>query len=244
MVSASGGFSAAGVARAVRRFPARHRIALTGTPVENDLTELWAILDWTNPGLLGSRNAFRKVWAGPIESGLEPTKARQFADLIEPFLLLDLTFLAANLLKVFDGGWVPLLFGGGNTRLLRWAARHADVVALSGLGRTLADGHQHTARWRTADIDAQVELAGGRPTEALVQHFQVTDDAEAALAEFTADTGLDVDQVRATPYVLVGTAEEIAAAVRGHERRWGITRFAVRRSALDGIEPVLRLLAQ
>jgi len=62
-------------------------VALTGTPVENNLTELWAILDWATPGLLGSRNAFRKVWAAPIESGLEPTKARQFADLIGPFLL-------------------------------------------------------------------------------------------------------------------------------------------------------------
>lgn len=63
------------------------RVALTGTPVENDLTELWAILDWTTPGLLGSRNAFRKVWAAPIESGVDPAKARQFADLIAPFLL-------------------------------------------------------------------------------------------------------------------------------------------------------------
>ncbi len=74
-------------ARALRTIPSRARVALTGTPVENDLTELWSILDWAIPGLLGSRNAFRKVWAGPIESGLEPTKARQFADLIGPFLL-------------------------------------------------------------------------------------------------------------------------------------------------------------
>ncbi|KRF12446.1 helicase [Nocardioides sp. Soil797] len=74
-------------ARALRTLPSVARIALSGTPVENNLTELWAILDWAIPGLLGSRNAFRKVWAGPIESGLEPTKARQFADLIEPFLL-------------------------------------------------------------------------------------------------------------------------------------------------------------
>ena len=74
-------------ARALRTIPSRGRVALTGTPVENDLTELWAILDWCTPGLLGSRNAFRKVWAAPIESGHEPTKARQFADLIGPFLL-------------------------------------------------------------------------------------------------------------------------------------------------------------
>ncbi|MBB3045569.1 DEAD/DEAH box helicase [Nocardioides soli] len=73
--------------RALRSIPSRARVALTGTPVENNLTELWAILDWAIPGLLGSRNAFRKVWAGPIESGREPSKAKQFADLIGPFLL-------------------------------------------------------------------------------------------------------------------------------------------------------------
>ncbi len=74
-------------ARALRAIPGTARVALTGTPVENNLTELWAILDWATPGLLGSRNAYRKVWAAPIESGTEPTKARQFADLIGPFLL-------------------------------------------------------------------------------------------------------------------------------------------------------------
>ena len=51
-------------ARTLRSIPSRARVALTGTPVENDLTELWAILDWAIPGLLGSRHAFRRVWAG------------------------------------------------------------------------------------------------------------------------------------------------------------------------------------
>lgn len=74
-------------ARALRQLPNRARVALSGTPVENDLTELWSILDWCVPGLLGSRQAFRRVWGAPIESGTEPTKARQFADLIGPFLL-------------------------------------------------------------------------------------------------------------------------------------------------------------
>ena len=74
-------------ARALRTIPSAARVALTGTPVENDLTELWSILDWATPGLLGSRQAFRKVWAGPIESGRDPTKARQFAGLVGPFLL-------------------------------------------------------------------------------------------------------------------------------------------------------------
>jgi superfamily II DNA or RNA helicase len=74
-------------ARNLRLVTSRCRVALTGTPVENNLTELWAILDWATPGLLGSRNAFRKRWAAPIESGVDPAVARQFAQLVEPFLL-------------------------------------------------------------------------------------------------------------------------------------------------------------
>ncbi|WP_367650516.1 SNF2-related protein [Nocardioides sp. zg-DK7169] len=74
-------------ARALRTIGSTARVALTGTPVENDLTELWSILDWTTPGLLGSRLAFRRAWAAGIESGTDPAKARRFAELIEPFLL-------------------------------------------------------------------------------------------------------------------------------------------------------------
>ncbi|GAA1905320.1 DEAD/DEAH box helicase [Nocardioides lentus] len=74
-------------ARALRKVPSTARVALTGTPVENDLGELWAILDWACPGLLGSRLAFRRRWAAPIESGGDPSVARRFADLLAPFLL-------------------------------------------------------------------------------------------------------------------------------------------------------------
>ena len=79
--------SRSAAARELRTIPARARVALTGTPVENDLTELWSILDWAVPGLLGSRAAFRKAWAADIESGKDTRKARKFADLIGPFLL-------------------------------------------------------------------------------------------------------------------------------------------------------------
>jgi superfamily II DNA or RNA helicase len=74
-------------AKALRKVPSTVRVALTGTPMENHLTELWAILDWVIPGLLGSRQAFRRVWASPIEAGVHEAKTRQFADLIGPFLL-------------------------------------------------------------------------------------------------------------------------------------------------------------
>jgi SNF2-related domain/SNF2 Helicase protein/Helicase conserved C-terminal domain len=74
-------------ARELRAVPAPARIALTGTPVENRLSELWAILDWTTPGLLGQLEAFTRRIARPVELYRDPDATRRFAALIRPFLL-------------------------------------------------------------------------------------------------------------------------------------------------------------
>ncbi|MFJ8009493.1 DEAD/DEAH box helicase [Streptomyces fagopyri] len=74
-------------ARELRALPARARVALTGTPVENNLSELWALLDWSTPGLLGSLAAFRDRHARAIESGEDPEAAERLSRLVRPFLL-------------------------------------------------------------------------------------------------------------------------------------------------------------
>ncbi|MFE9438789.1 DEAD/DEAH box helicase [Streptomyces sp. NPDC006602] len=74
-------------ARELRSIGARARVALTGTPVENNLSELWAILDWTTPGLLGRLGAFRTRYAQPVEGRLDPAAAQRLARLVRPFLL-------------------------------------------------------------------------------------------------------------------------------------------------------------
>lgn len=74
-------------AKALRTIPARSRVALTGTPVENNLSELWAILDWTTPGLLGSLGSFRKKWGDPIELEGSQSTTRLLNRLVRPFLL-------------------------------------------------------------------------------------------------------------------------------------------------------------
>ncbi|RLU82083.1 ATP-dependent helicase [Streptomyces griseocarneus] len=74
-------------AKALRTLRARAKVALTGTPVENNLSELWALLDWTTPGLLGSLRTFRDQYARGAESGEDPDAARRLAALIAPFLL-------------------------------------------------------------------------------------------------------------------------------------------------------------
>ncbi|SDT80130.1 TIGR03621 family F420-dependent LLM class oxidoreductase [Actinoplanes derwentensis] len=139
---------------------------------------------------------------------------------------------------------VPLLLGTANTRMLRWAGAHADIVGLTGFGRTLPDGHRHDARWRLDQIDAQVEAvrsgATGRDTgpelEALVQVVEVTDDAEAVAAAHAEELGMSVNDLLEVPFVLVGTIAEIQSAIERHEKRWGITRYAVRAPAFDAVE--------
>ncbi|HWD81786.1 MAG TPA: DEAD/DEAH box helicase, partial [Kribbella sp.] len=76
-----------GTAKALRTVPAKARVALTGTPVENNLSELWAILDWTTPGLLGRLGTFRNQWATPIEADKDEEVAARLAKLVRPFLL-------------------------------------------------------------------------------------------------------------------------------------------------------------
>jgi len=74
-------------AKALRTLTSRARVALTGTPVENNLSELWALLDWTTPGLLGPLKAFRDHYARGLERGDDPGAAERLATLIRPFLL-------------------------------------------------------------------------------------------------------------------------------------------------------------
>nr|WP_210608793.1 SNF2-related protein [Streptomyces rhizosphaericus] len=73
--------------RALRTLPAGTRIALTGTPVENSLTDLWTLLDWTIPGLLGPLTSFRARYARAVEDNRDPAAAERLARLVRPFLL-------------------------------------------------------------------------------------------------------------------------------------------------------------
>ncbi|MBX3286976.1 MAG: DEAD/DEAH box helicase [Actinobacteria bacterium] len=74
-------------ARALRQVPADARFALTGTPVENRLVDLWALLDWTTPGLLGPLERFRHEVAIPVERDQDADAAAALARLVRPFVL-------------------------------------------------------------------------------------------------------------------------------------------------------------
>ncbi len=78
---------ATATARALRAITAPARLALTGTPVENRLSDLWSILDFTTPGLLGPLERFLRTVATPIERYHDPDATSRLARVVQPFLL-------------------------------------------------------------------------------------------------------------------------------------------------------------
>ncbi|RIJ37585.1 DEAD/DEAH box helicase [Pontibacter oryzae] len=73
--------------RAVRSLKSRHRLILTGTPVENSTMDLWAQMSFINPGLLGNQHFFRNEFLKPIEKEKDEQKTRRLHALIKPFIL-------------------------------------------------------------------------------------------------------------------------------------------------------------
>src|SRR5207248_5046876 len=67
---------------AIRSLAAPHRVALTGTPIENHLSELWSIMDMLNPGLLGTARDFRERFAVPIEKLLDRDRGEHLRRMI------------------------------------------------------------------------------------------------------------------------------------------------------------------
>jgi hypothetical protein len=74
-------------ATSIRSLPAATRIAVTGTPVENRLADLWSILEFVNPGLLGSAATFKKLYSEPIERHGDDGAAERLRRFTGPFIL-------------------------------------------------------------------------------------------------------------------------------------------------------------
>jgi probable F420-dependent oxidoreductase len=224
-----------------------------------------ATLDLLAPGRvlfgLGAGHTFAE-WTAT--GGSRPTAADragrlvEFVDAVRRLLGGQTVTMDGRYLQLVDArlddlpaeGRVRLLVGGGHPQILR-AAAGCDVVALSGLGRTLPDGHQHEVRWTPEHLDAQLAIvrAEGRALgtapdlEALVQVVTVTEDREAVLADLAAQVpGATAEHLARTPFVLVGTVEQLAEQLTRQAEQLGITRYVVREPALDTAEHILQLL--
>jgi len=78
---------AAQMAKTLREIPAKGRLALTGTPLENSLQDLWTLIDWVNPGLLGDRKRFQALFRTPIEKHGDASAQARLNRRLRPFML-------------------------------------------------------------------------------------------------------------------------------------------------------------
>lgn len=148
----------------------------------------------------------------------------------------------------------PILIGGNGARLLALAAREADIVGLSGL--TFRQGGAvppDLSGWRAAGVDdrlrrvresagearyAQLELS------ALLQQVVVTDDRrEAAEALSRRSPQLSADDFLQSPYVLIGTVDQMVADLQARRQRWGLSYYVVHEPYAEAIAPVVARLS-
>jgi probable F420-dependent oxidoreductase len=148
----------------------------------------------------------------------------------------------------------PILIGGNGPRLLALAAREADIVGLSGItfrggGAALPD----LSGWRTSSVDERVQLVRDVAGEeryarlelnALVQRVVVTDVRRKAAEELTSRWAqLTPDEILQSPYVLIGTVDQMVEDLQARRERWGISYYVIFEPYLDAFAPVVARLA-
>src|SRR5687767_1046359 len=75
------------IAKAVRELKSRHKLVLTGTPIENTTMDLWSQMSFINPGILGTQTYFRNEFQNPIEKKADEAKSKKLGSIIKPFIL-------------------------------------------------------------------------------------------------------------------------------------------------------------
>ncbi|MBA3399722.1 MAG: hypothetical protein H0U01_07145 [Acidimicrobiia bacterium] len=122
-------------------------------------------------------------------------------------------------------------------------------MGFTGLGTTLADGHHHSVRMSDDVMDAEVAVVRGATRSdsveaelnVLVQVVDVTDDRVTAAEALAVEIeGLNVDDALVTPFLALGTPDEIAEQLRVARERWAINYFVVRDA--EGFAPVIERL--
>ncbi|MER6988345.1 DEAD/DEAH box helicase [Saccharopolyspora hirsuta] len=123
-------------AQAAGRLRARARVALTGTPVENRLAELWSIMHFANPGLLGGFHRFKERFAVPVERWHDTDATRRLRSVIAPFLLRRRKAEVATDLPPKVESVVACALTDEQAALYRRAVREAlDAGLGTGIGR-------------------------------------------------------------------------------------------------------------
>jgi probable F420-dependent oxidoreductase len=146
----------------------------------------------------------------------------------------------------------PLLIGGNGRRLLTLAAQEADIVGLSGITFRRGGAEPDLSGWRAAEVEARLQLvrqaAGDRydrlELNALVQRVVVTDDRRRAAEELARRwPQLSPKEILQSPYVLLGTVDQLVEDLQARRERWGISSYVIFDPDIEAFAPVVARLA-
>jgi probable F420-dependent oxidoreductase len=142
----------------------------------------------------------------------------------------------------------PIFIGGNAPRLLEVAATEADIVGLTGIAFRRGGAEPDVSDFRAEVVDERVQLVrvmADRRRErvelnVLVQRVIVTDDRRGAARELAERwPSLTADEILASPYVLVGTVDQIVDDLRARRERWGISYVMTHEPFIDALAPVV-----
>lgn len=146
----------------------------------------------------------------------------------------------------------PILIGGNGRRLLTLAAQEADIVGFSGITFREGGTAPDVSGWKVAGVDERVQLvrdaAGDRydrlELSALVQRVIVTDDRRQAAEELARRwTQLSPEEILQSPYVLIGSVDQLVEDLQARRERWGISYYVVFEPYIEAFAPVVATLA-
>ena len=145
----------------------------------------------------------------------------------------------------------PIVISGNGRRLLTLAAREADIVGLSGITFRRGGTAPDISAWKASGISERLQLvrevSGDRyarlQLNVLVQRVVVTDDRREAAEELASHwTQLTPDEILQSPYVLIGSVNQIIEDLQSRRERWDISYFTVFETYADAFAPVVAQL--
>ena len=145
----------------------------------------------------------------------------------------------------------PIVISGNGRRLLTLAAREADIVGLSGITFRRGGTAPDISSWKASGISERLQLvrevSGDRyarlQLNVLVQRVVVTDDRREAAEELASHwTQLTPDEILQSPYVLIGSVNQIIEDLQSRRERWDISYFTVFETYADALAPVVAQL--
>jgi probable F420-dependent oxidoreductase len=149
-------------------------------------------------------------------------------------------------------GGPPIFVAGGGPRMLRFAAREADIVGVNPslpTSEKRAEARHDGVAARIDEKFALIREAAGARYDDLIFHgwlqvARVTDDGRAVAQAVADEAGLEVGDVLASPFALVGSVEEIVVRLHERRERWGYSYYTVQQPSAHEFAPVLAALGQ